>query len=99
MDNDEKFQKQMEFIVEHLAQLTTKQEQTENIVNRLANASLDRITNLEDKVSALVDAQIKTEEHISALASAQANTDERLNAFISVVERYISKERNGDSEG
>ena len=80
---------------------------------RLANASLKRIEGLEEKSSALVDAQIKSEGKISALADAQTksegkisalaeaqtHTDERLNAFITVVERYISREQNGNARG
>lgn len=95
--SEEDIKQKMEFIVEHLADLTVKQQQTDAVVNRLANAALNRIENLETKVEALVDAQIKTEEHVSALADAQLHTDERLNTFITVVERYISEGRNGKS--
>ncbi|HVG29274.1 MAG TPA: hypothetical protein VM864_06085 [Pyrinomonadaceae bacterium] len=59
--SDEEMRKQMEFIVEQLASVAVRQERTEEIVSRPANASLDRITNLDEKVSALVDARIKTE--------------------------------------
>ncbi len=99
MADEDKIQKQMEFIVEQQAQFASDIGQLKDIVARLANSSLQRIENLEDKVSALVDAQIKTEGNLSTLAEAQVHTDERLNAFISVVERYISKDRNGDSQG
>jgi hypothetical protein len=99
MADEDKIQKQMEFIVEQQAQFASDIGQLKDIVARLANTSLQRIENLENKVSALVDAQIKTEGNLSTLAEAQVHTDERLNAFISVVERYISKDRNGDSQG
>jgi hypothetical protein len=36
---------------------------------------------------------------MSALAEAQIRTDERLNVFITGVERYISSESNGESQG
>ncbi|HEV7860761.1 MAG TPA: hypothetical protein VGO91_19230 [Pyrinomonadaceae bacterium] len=98
MSNDE-LEKKMEFIVEHLAALTARQEKTEDLLGRLATASLDRMTDLDNKVSALVDAQIKTEGNMSALAEAQLRTDERLNVFITVIERYISSESNGESHG
>ncbi len=98
MENEDKIQKQMEFIVDQQAQFASDIGQLKDIVSRLANASLQRIENLENKVSALVDAQIKTEGNLSTLAEAQAHTDERLNAFITVVERYINKDRNGDSQ-
>src|SRR4051812_23251963 len=99
MADEDKIQKQMEFIVEQQAQFASDIGQLKDIVARLANTSLQRIENLENKVSALVDAQIKTEGNLSTLAEAQVHTDERLNAFISVVERYISNDRNGDSQG
>jgi hypothetical protein len=99
MADEDKIQKQMEFIVEQQAQFASDIGQLKDIVARLANSSLQRIENLENKVSALADAQIKTEENLSTLAEAQVHTDERLNAFISVIERYISKDRNGDSQG
>jgi hypothetical protein len=99
MANEDKIQKQMKFIVEQQAQFASDIGQLKDIVARLANSSLQRIENLENKVSALADAQIKTEENLSTLAEAQVHTDERLNAFISVIERYISKDRNGDSQG
>ena len=99
MADEDKIQKQMEFIVEQQAQFASDIGQLKDIVARLANTSLQRIENLENKVSALVDAQIKTEGNLSTLAEAQVHTDERLNAFISVVERYISNDRNGNSQG
>jgi hypothetical protein len=97
--SDEELRKQMEFIVEQLATVAVRQDRTEEIINRLANASLNRITNLDEKVSALVDAQIKTEENMATLAASQAQTDERLNAFIAVAERFISERHNGESQG
>ncbi len=95
-------EKKMEFIVEQLADLTAKQQQTDSVVNRLANASLNRIERIENVLGALAEAQVKTEENVSALAVAQlhtdkklSETDERLNSLITVVERYISEGRNG----
>jgi len=97
-------EKKMEFIVEQLADLTAKQQQTDSVVNRLANASLNRIERIENVLGALAEAQVKTEENVSALAVAQlqtdkklSETDERLNSLITVVERYISERRNGGS--
>ena len=126
MIDEDKIQKQMEFIIDQHAQFSFDIGQIKDIVARLATASLDRIESLENKVSALVDAQIKTEENLSSLAEAQAqadgkvsalvdaqikteanlsslakaqaHTDERLNDFITVVERYISKGSDGNSQ-
>ena len=100
----DEMEKKMEFIVEQLADLTAKQQQTDSVVNRLANASLNRIERIENVLGALAEAQVKTEQNVSALATAQlhtdkklSETDERLNSLINVVERYISEGRNGNS--
>ena len=97
-------QKRMEFIVEQLADLTAKQQQTEANLNRLANAALSRIERIEGVLGALAEAQVRTDEHVAALAQAQlraeergAETNERLNSLINVVERHISEGRNGGS--
>lgn len=99
--NDET-QKRMEFIVEQLADLTAKQQQTDANLNRLANAALGRIERIEGVLGALAEAQVRTEEHVATLAQAQLRaeergieTDERLNSLINVVERHISEGRNG----
>jgi hypothetical protein len=103
--------KMMEFIVEQLADLTAKQQQTDANLNRLANASLNRIERIEGVLGALAEAQVRTEGHVLALAQAQlrteekvavlaekgAETEERLNSLINVVERHISGGRNGAS--
>src|SRR6058998_2486093 len=100
MADEDKIQKRMEFIVEQQAQFASDIGQLKDIVARLANSSLQRIENLENKVSALVDAQIKTEGNVSTLAEkmtelteAQAHTDQRLNVLIDI----ISEGRNGKS--
>ena len=107
----DELRKNMEFIVEQLADLTAKQQQTDANLNRLANASLQRIERIEGVLGALAEAQVRTDGHVSALAQAQlrteaqvgaladklAETDERLNSLINVVERHISEGRNGGS--
>lgn len=100
MADEDKIQKQMEFIVEQQAQFAFDIGQLKDIVARLANSSLQRIEKLEDKVSALVDAQIKTESSVSTLAEkmvelteAQSHTDQRLSVLIDI----ISEGRNGKS--
>jgi hypothetical protein len=97
-------QKRMELIVEQLADLTSKQQQTDANLNRLANAALSRIERIEGVLGALAEAQVRTEGHVAALAQAQlraeersAETDERLNSLISVFERHISEGRNGEA--
>lgn len=117
MDN-KNLEKKMEFIIEQQAQLVVNQEKAdermtriEDIVGRLGNVTLNGFENVEAKISALVDAQIKTEANIGKMAAAQeqmaeaqkqmaeaqTSTDERLNLLINVVERQISEGRNGNA--
>jgi flavin-binding protein dodecin len=116
-------QRNIDFIIQHQAQFVTdiqklseKQDATREIVERLATVTLSRfervdddVSNLESKMSALIDSHIKladaqknTDERLNALtdshiklADAQAKTDERLSAFIATVERFITEGRNG----
>ncbi|MBA3804590.1 MAG: hypothetical protein H0X14_02600 [Acidobacteria bacterium] len=95
---DEDFQKKAEFIVEQQAQFATQIGQLEDIVARLAQATLDRfeatdkrVDDIDERISALVNSQIHTEESLK-------KTDENLRNLISVVDRYFSEGRNGKSE-
>ena len=94
---NEEFEKKMEFILEQQAQLVLNQEKAdermtriENVVGRLATASFERFENIEEKVVALVDSQVR-------LTDAQSRTDENLKNLIAVVDRYFSEGRNGKS--
>ena len=102
---NEEFEKKMEFIVEQQAQFATDiqqlreaqaqlqaaQAQTERVVARLANVTLEGFKDVNAKIDALVDSQIR-------LTEAQSRTDENLRNLIAVVDRYFSG-RNGSSEG
>jgi hypothetical protein len=88
MMNNEEFERKMAFIVEQQAQfaadiqqLQATQAQTENVVGRLANATLAGFNDVNAKIDALVDSQIRT--------------DETLRNLIVVVDRYFSEGRNG----
>jgi hypothetical protein len=48
---------------------------------------------LDEKISALVDAQIKSEDR---LAENQARSDARLDRLVETVDRYISERRGGN---
>ncbi len=63
-----------------------------DVVARLANASLKRFEDVDERITALVDSQVR-------LTEAQSHTDENLRNLISVVDRYFSQGRNGKSEG
>jgi hypothetical protein len=86
--SNEEFERKMAFIVEQQAhfaadiqQLQATQAQTENVVGRLANATLAGFNDVNVKIEALVDSQIRT--------------DETLRNLIAVVDRYFSEGRNG----
>ena len=62
-----------------------------------------RFKETDEKVNALIDAQMRTEEAMAALARSQANladahanTGERLNVLINTVERFIGERRKGE---
>src|SRR5437764_805223 len=73
----------------------------EAVVERLATASLRRfekvegeVSELDRKMEALVDAQIRSEDEMGELREAHKETEEKLNAFIATVERLINERRN-----
>ena len=97
--SNEEFEKKAEFIVEQQAQFAAKIGQLENIVARLAQATLDRfeatdkrVDDVDERISALVDSQVRTEENVK-------KTDENLRNLIAVVDRYFREDRNGSSKG
>lgn len=94
--SNEELERKMAFIVEQQAQFASDiqqlrevQVQTERVVARLANATLHGFEDVNAKIDALVDAQIK-------LTGAQSHTDENLNNLIAVVDRYFREGRNGE---
>ena len=99
--SEEELTSKMEFIVDQQAQFAAKLGQLEDIVVRLANASLKRFEDLEDttaeklrdvddRIAALVDSQMK-------LTEAQSRTDQSLRNLIAVADRYFSEGRNGEN--
>jgi anion-transporting ArsA/GET3 family ATPase len=110
---NEEFEKRSDFILEQQAQfaadiqqLREAQAQTDQvvaqtgeIVARLANVTLEGFKDVNAKIDALVDAQIKTDEKINALADSQIRTDGDLRNLIAVVDRYFSEGRNGNNLG
>lgn len=100
--SNEEFERKMAFIVEQQAQfaadiqqLHATQAQTENVVARLANATLAGFSDVNDKMETLVDSQIRADAKIEALVDSQIRTDESLRNLIAVVDRYLSEGRNG----
>jgi len=93
---NEEFEKRRDFILEQQAQfaadiqqLRQAQTQTEQvvvqtgeIVARLAHVTLEGFTDVNAKINALVDSQIRTDEKINALADSQKQTNGTINALV-----------------
>ncbi len=102
MSSDD-FQRQLDFIVEQQAHLVVNQQKADERLTRLENIVANAYVDMRDRVNALVEAQLKSEEKIAALADAQRQltqsqtaTEEKLNVLITVVERHISGNSNGN---
>lgn len=115
MADEEKMRRQIEFIIEQQAQFAANLQKVdervskvEDLMGRLAVATTAGFKELTEKVSTVIDAQIRTEEKVSSLAEnvttltkqvsdlaeAQMRTDHRLNVIIDI----ISEGRNGRSQ-
>jgi ABC-type transporter Mla subunit MlaD len=73
---------------EAVAQSAENVGQVVDVVTRLANVTHAGFNDVNAKINALVDSQIRTEANLS-------RTDENLRSLISVVDRYLSEGRNG----
>jgi TPP-dependent pyruvate/acetoin dehydrogenase alpha subunit len=96
--SNEEFEKKAEFIVEQQAQFASKIGQLEDIIARLAKATLDRfevndkrVDEMDERIAALINSQIQTEENLK-------KTDEHMRNLIAVVDRYFREGRNGDAK-
>jgi uncharacterized protein YukE len=78
-------------VVAHTAEVVG---QMGDVVTRLANVTHAGFTEVNAKINALVDAQIRTEENLARTDENVARTDESLKNLIAVVERYLT-DRNG----
>ena len=101
--SNEELEGRMAFIVEQQAQFASDIQQlreaqaqtdrvvaqTGEIVARLANGTLEGFKDVNAKINALVDLQIRTDENVR-------RTDESLRNLIAVVDRYFSEGRNGE---
>ncbi|HEX8161844.1 MAG TPA: hypothetical protein VF538_08235 [Pyrinomonadaceae bacterium] len=95
---DEDLNAKMEFVVGQQAQFPANLGRLEEIVVRLADATLrrfeasdQRLTEVDQKIEALVDSQMRTEESVRV-------TSENLKHLAAVVDQYF-RNRNGKSEG
>ncbi len=80
--SNEEFEKKMEFIVDQQAQSAAKIGQLEDIVARLANASLKRLEDTDEKIAALVDSQIRLTDSQTFIGEHLRNTDEKIVALV-----------------
>lgn len=94
---DEEINKKFDVVAEHLATLAVGQQrlqeslaQTDQVINRLAAATLEGFRDVNAKINALVDAQIRTEESL-------VKTNENLRNLTALVDRFVSEGRNGKS--
>ena len=105
---NEEMQRKMEFIIEQQAQFAVNIQRLEEAQTN-AEARMTRLEGAVVGIVGLIDriikAQERTDENVAELAKqvlviaeAQARTDERLNTLITVVERFISEYRNGQSQ-
>ncbi len=102
---DENFEKKMEFIIEQQAQFASRIGQLEDIVGRLAQATLDRFEatdrradDVDERIKALVNAQMRAEENAKRTEESVQHTTEALRNLIAVVDRYFSEGHNGKAE-
>jgi chromosome segregation ATPase len=108
-DRFERFERQMEFLAHHQAQLATDLESLKDIVRnhsaQIAEHStqigqigdfIRRIGRIVEEQARLADERMaRTDEHMARTDERMARTDERLNALITMIERYISRRGNG----
>ena len=104
--SNEETERQMAFIIGQQAQFASDiqqlrevQAQTEQVVARLANVTLEGFKDVNAKIDALVDSQIRLNEAQSRTDQNLARTDESLRSLIAVVDRYFSEGRNGRGKG
>lgn len=79
---------------EAVAQTSEVLGQMGDVVTRLANVTHAGFTDVNAKINALVDVQIRTEEHLNRTDENLNRTDENLRSLIAVVDRHLSG-RNG----
>ena len=114
--SNEEVDRRITFITEQQAQFASDiqqlrevQVQTEQVVARLANVTLEGFKDVNAKINALVDSQIrtdgrlkktdeqlrKTDENVRKTGENVRKTDASLRNLIANVDRYFSEGRNG----
>ncbi len=100
MMNNEEFERKMTFIVDQQAQFAADiqqmrelQAQTENVVGRLAHATLEGFKDVNAKINALVDAQIRLNASQAHTDENLARTDENLSAKAGMTSSLVVRQR------
>ncbi len=98
LEHHAKFASDIQHLREVQAHFQETQAQTEQVVARLAHATLVGFKDTNTKIDALVDSQIRTDDalkevglKIDSLADSQILTVESLQNLIAVVDRYFRK--------
>ena len=81
---------------ETVAQMAETMGQMGDVVTRLVNVTHAGFTEVNAKINALVDAQIRTEENLAHTDRNLNRTDENLKNLIAVVDRHLREGRNGN---
>src|SRR5918912_1161298 len=90
LEQQAQFATDIQQLRESVKELREAQAQTNQLVNRLAAATLEGFKDVNAKIDALVDSHLR-------LTESQTRTDENLRNLIAVVDRYFSEGRNGKS--
>lgn len=102
--NDDKIQRQMDFILEQQAKFDARfdekmleiekmQRQNTEDIKRLVGAVMSLAVHVEEhdeQIAALIEHGKETDRRLAELAATGKETDARLNTLISVVERFFS---------
>ena len=75
--------------VEAVAQTVESVTKVGDVVTRVANAMHEGFAEVDAKINALIDAQIRSEEGLIRLEANAARTDENLNKLTLDVDRYL----------
>lgn len=101
--SNEEFERKMEFIVGEQAKSVARLAHLEEIVTRLADATLNRIDDVDEKIAALIDSQIRhdrrfeeVDEKIAMLVDSQVRTEENLTRTEENVRRTEENVRKTD---
>ena len=79
-------------IVDHAVQAVAR---SGEVVERLAKVTHAGFTDVNAKINALIDAQMRTEANLARTEANVADTDERLKALIALVDRQNRQRKNG----